>query len=342
MGSMMQDDLARSNGFPPRGYALDLIQARERALKNPMPDQIKRLYAAIDPETWRAVFGERNDYLNLLSLDDAGWAAENGWASAITETENAAPEWRTLDYFAFGHLIHGDEILFCPKSPRGQGTIIMADHEADDAACVLADDLASWLNRLMNFGGVEYAYLSGDLGSLTEARQREFLTDHKRLNPGIEWIARHLMSLDCPNGHPRGYHHWVGSKSMLIPIAEAGAVKRAELDNPTPTDIQSLANGSALEDLIISNGLLADLSPIASLPLLNDLSLYDLGKIDVAPLARAASLERLRILRTRVTNLAALAGAPKLKYLEIGGVPHGADDLKTIRCAHPNIQIEVT
>jgi hypothetical protein len=216
---------------PAKGFAELAIRRRESELGRPFPPAVRYLYQHCTPHRWAATIKES---IRLLPLEEIQWLAE----------ESA---------FIFAAGMYGDAIFQqCGGSSGDDGAIVLADHECTDGEFViLGENLAAWIERLLAFDGVEYAYLQGELPNLPLERQRALIDEYQRLNPRSEWAARERLRLDHPGGHPQGDFHWDPPSGRLVPIAQAGDITDITLKNPTSADLESIASAGRCKSLTL-------------------------------------------------------------------------------------------
>lgn len=148
------------------------------------------------------------------------------------------------------------------------------------------------------------------------------------------------MRKDHPFGHPLGYHHWDKSRKRLVPVREAGQVRRITLKHPTRHDIESIADAGRCGSLMLINAPALDLSPLARLHTLDTLYVYDVTDVDAAPLAQCPRLRDVCFLRCHVRGVAALADAPALGRLRLNDCEFPERELDALRRGRPGISIE--
>lgn len=316
------------------------IAAREREIGNAIPSDVRTLFQRVSPEAWKTVFG---DQLQLHPIASAGWcSASNGLGSALLESEESASEWNGIATFCFAWFIHGDEVLFCPSHPEfGKNFVLMADHESDERAIVLASSLADWIDRLCDHDGTDYAYCSGDLDQLKTKERRAFLEAHAELNPHVEWPARMLAKLDYPKGRPDGYYHWDRKAGKLRPVGEVENVYSVVLDEPTLVEVESLAAAPSISSVIIDGGTAWALDVLAQLPNLEYVGLYDVESVDVRSLAASRSLTKVCVMRSKVSGLTELATIPKLGQVEVGTCRYAQAEVDELHRRCPKLYIDV-
>lgn len=320
------------------------LDARERTLARPIPDELRRLLLRVSPAAWGAAFGGGDDPrpLELMALDELAWT-DNGGASGQTDEEEEDEDDEDRPplppMLAFASFIYGDQVMLAP-GVNGSAQVVLDDHESDERFAVLAPTLAAWINRLLD-DGTDYFYFPGELESAPVARRRELLELHRRLNPHIEWSARALHRLDHPNGDPAGYLAWDGSEHRLRPIAEVPHAYSAALDDATETDVRSLAGAPWLLSVIITRGWAGDLSVLATLPSLEYVGLYDAQDADAAPLAASRSLTKLCVQGGGIRGLPALAAVPTLEQVEVRLARFDPAELDALAAARPGLYIDV-
>jgi len=189
----------------PGGRGDEEIDARERAIGRPIPQDIRQLYRAVDGIEWH---GEPilTGGTFLIMLDGAGWLDPDDHSELI----DLPTQWKRTDYFHFAQSVAGDCIVCCERPPRGKpGSVILIDHECANRAMAdwrprwytpivyLADSLSDWLARWVCLGFDDLAVSSRQ--DHTPELERVYLLDHLRLNPGLEWAEKRLKELDIGN-----------------------------------------------------------------------------------------------------------------------------------------------
>jgi hypothetical protein len=275
---------------------------------------VRTLFGAVSGSDWEHAVQD----IRLCGLDEAGWTTE----------ETPSP------IFVFAVGVYGDAIG-CDES----GRVLLADHESDEGTAVLETGLSAWLDRLTEYGGMEYAYFMGSIGELPADAQRRFLRRHRELNPGSEWAARGLLRLDYPEGHPLGYHHWDRATGRLAPIGEAGEVKHVTLDHPRERDLESVARAGVCEHLMIVGGEITNLSVLAKLRGLRELYVYDVPEVDAAELVGVRSLVDVCFLRCHVRRLEELGRLPALQRLRLNECTFDEDALRVVRRMRSGIRL---
>jgi hypothetical protein len=220
---------------------LEKLQHFVQGLTRKIPTSVRLLLQEITPTVWQAGF--KNESVRLLEFSELEWIAPSELDKyGIVDRSGGA------EYFAFACGIFGDGICVrCTGSVERE--VLLADHEGG-GFIYLAHDLCEWIERLIEFDGVDYAYTPGGIENLESGQQRAILEFHRELNPHLEWVARGLTRLDFPNGHPKGYLHWNGHD--LMPLAEAGHVEIISLSECFQKDLESIAAVGLCRDLTIS------------------------------------------------------------------------------------------
>lgn len=195
------------------GHTEEEINRHIEALKQPLPNEVRAVYRMFSGCPFESMINEyqqgkrtscetATDTL-LQELTDSEWA----WGEPeLHGIEDWDPSWAHCRFFGFAQTTDGSRIVYCPNPPdRQAGTILLLDHECANekrspvndkwstSIVLLADSLAAWLVRWALFGfeepGKWAEAVSGDEESTL---YQDFLADHLRLNPGLEWPQKYL------------------------------------------------------------------------------------------------------------------------------------------------------
>lgn len=191
----------------PGGSTTAQFDEHETAIGVPPPEEIRRLYGAIDGVMYH---GESlfPGLTYLLALCESGGDELEDWI----EFEGPVRGWTQEYYYVFAMTVAGDSIIYTRMSDGefAAGTILLFDHEYSNQILqpdgkryarfvVLADNLAEWVERWITCGFEEWAF-SFMPPAADHALQREFLIDHIRLNPLVRWARERLASWSDPTG----------------------------------------------------------------------------------------------------------------------------------------------
>jgi hypothetical protein len=154
------------------------VDEKERQLGRPFPIEIKRLFRAVTPESFKAAF--TSESVRVLELREIEWVGTEELGHF--QVDSAGEQ---LDHFGFAAGIFGDVICVQCKSERA-GAVVLLDHEGGDYL-YLAQDLAEWLERLLKFNGTEYGYMAGEIENLDPGLQFEIRSFYRAMNPELKW-----------------------------------------------------------------------------------------------------------------------------------------------------------
>src|SRR5262249_7973631 len=142
----------------------DEVTARDAEIPGGIPTELQQLYAEFDGFR----FSDTNPF--FYPLESIKWVDRK-----LPETDvlfrhrrEIGSAWSDAQYFIFGQTCTGDELTYCMNSPRGKdGLIVTLDHEQQGPAndpeqpcflVVVAESLAEWLERWMEFDLIEYSW----------------------------------------------------------------------------------------------------------------------------------------------------------------------------------------
>jgi hypothetical protein len=196
-GDLIERGLATSR----RGFTTSELEAVDRRLGRPMPDELRAFYRRVtpvphwpDPEYGLIAFQPPDDE-GLTWLDDPTLRAEKLWV-APPAGECWLAGWGDARLLAIGYTPFGDWLLWCDGlQGRPVGTVVLTDHDSDENPIVLGDSLAQWLGRYHTFGLSEYAIAPAGLDDIERNEAFVFLSDHLRLNPESAWAREKLRKL---------------------------------------------------------------------------------------------------------------------------------------------------
>jgi hypothetical protein len=252
------------------------------------------------------------------------------WAdNSLVSRRKLTVSWRKLKALVIGETAFGDCVLYAisSSSPVPKGAILVTEHDGE-GIIVLAETLAQWIARLVEFNGAEIAVVPGSASDVKFAgkNSRLYAADHLRLNPNSAW-ARAFSEPGALSGSAK-ILYYDKQKQRIRPIEELPWLEHVQLENIKSPDLQPLGKLVKLSRLLLHNCQITDLSPLNSARKLVWLGLYDCATTSLKALEGAPKLEQLRVLRTLVTHLDALESIPTLEHLEITECDY--DDAKAI------------
>ncbi len=107
--------------------------------------------------------------------------------------------------------------------------------------------------------------------------------------------------------------------SDLEPLAQLTALESLVLWETQVSDLEPLAQLTALESLVLWETQVSDLEPLAQLTALESLDLWGTQVSDLEPLAQLTALKSLDLRHTQVSDLEPLAQLTALETLDLGG-----------------------
>ncbi len=199
-------DANTSGGLPPlrlEGNSERDLAAHENRIRRNMPEPVRRLYERADGVIGYSRDRHRMTGSFLKSLVETNWVDCDNYV----DLEDLDKDWKRDDYFEFSQSIWADPIFYCENPPgHPPGSIIIVDRQLANRVksptmpgqrtpiVFIADSLSDWLARWMALGFQEITSYLGDLKNMAPALRREFLLEHQRLNPSIDWIQERLDS----------------------------------------------------------------------------------------------------------------------------------------------------
>jgi SMI1 / KNR4 family (SUKH-1) len=190
----------RGLATPQRGASEKAIQAADKRLGRPLPDELRAFYRRVTPVPECPAFGlgsvgfQPVEDPDLTWLDDPELREEKLWVVPLGKCWLKG--WAKARLLVIGYTEFGDWLLWCEGlSGRPAGTVVLTDHEGEDNPVVLGDAFAQWLGRYFRYGLIEYAIAEGGLDTIEPAVAEAFLRDHLRLNPRCKWAEKRLKRI---------------------------------------------------------------------------------------------------------------------------------------------------
>lgn len=207
--------------FYPGGHIEEQIAHEETRHRRPVPSEIWKLYSVVQGLPHHEE-GKEPPSTFILPPSDTGWPHPN-------DRDEIDPEWQKQNLFCFARTHALDHIAYCTDpGHRYDGFIVLIESECQNKLpsrvrdnwytpiVFLADTLAEWLARWMALEYTEFATVIPGKWPVGRSLERDFLEDHIRLNPGVEWAKRRLGWMDKEDTPPPG------SQAALIPCHDCG------------------------------------------------------------------------------------------------------------------------
>lgn len=139
------------------------------------------------------------------------------------------------------------------------------------------------------------------------------------------------------------YHcSWDFNSASFAPLQYCTDMLFLDLGHDHVTNIEGVAKLTKLKVLILACNTITDISPLAGLKDLEFLELFSNRITDFSPLAGMTKLQDLNINRNKIRSIEPLLGLPSLKRLWIGACGLTESQLKQLKAAHPDAQINIS